>query len=133
MNEFKHKYSPQGNPYHIPEGYFEQKQKELLAIANKPKSKITSIRQLSWISGLVAAALILAVYLFPEQKNATISPESLEEYLISEYTYGMTETAIFAELDEDVISLDEEWNLSDEEVNDFLDNHFDQTLHYEYY
>ena len=133
MKDFNHKYSPKGNPYKVPDGYFEQKQKDLLAIAEIKTVKTTTTRQLWWISGLVAAAMLAAVYIFPEKQETTLSPEYVEYYLFSEYSYTMTEEAIYSELDNEQLLVDEEWSFNEEGAEEFLENNFDQILHYEYY
>lgn len=133
MSDFNHPYSQQDTPYKVPDGYFAQKQKDLLAIADEKTARATSVRQLSWISGAVAAAMIIAVFVFPENSSVELSTEYMEDYIISEYNYGFTEEVLFYELSGQEIATEDGWQLTDQAMEEFLDNNFDQTLHYEYY
>ena len=133
MIEFNHPYSKKDSPYKVPEGYFAQKQNDLFAIADEKIKKASSVRQLSWISGAVAAVLLLAVFLFPEGKPTELSSEYVEDYIISEYNYGFTEETLLYELDGEELALEDGWEFSDQAMEEFLDNNFDQTQHYEYY
>lgn len=135
MNDFEHKYSPEGNPYKVPEDYFELKQKELLAIADEPVQRKLPTYRVAWASGMAAAVLIAAFFLF-RQNGTTETPLSqghVEDYLFTEYSYGMTESVILHELEANDIALEEDWNFLENEAEEFLDYNFDQTLHYEYY
>lgn len=134
MNDFEHKYSPEGNPYKVPEGYFELKQKELLAIVDEPLQRKLPVYRVAWASGMAAAVLIAAFFLFRQNGNDTpLSQGQVEDYLFTEYSYGMTESVILHELEANDIALEEDWTFLENEAEEFLDYNFDQTLHYEYY
>lgn len=133
MTEFNHPYSKKDSPYSVPEGYFAQKQNDLFAIADKKSKKTTSVRLLSWVSGAVAAAVVIALFIFPEKENTQLSSAYVESYIINEYNYGFTEEALLYELNGEELDVEAGWEFSDQAMEEFLDNNFDQTLHYEYY
>lgn len=120
------------SPYRIPEGYFEKRIPQFIDIANVEPAKTTSVRQLVWISTATAAALILAIWIWPSQELSQLPEEDIEEYLFSEYQYGYTEISLEQELEQTEIQL-ESPALNEQEVEEFLEQNYDETLYYEYY
>ncbi len=132
------------NPQKVPEGYFDKKKSSLLAIADEQTDgtpKVFNLKAtLGWVAG-IAAAVLLGIYLYPSSPTNTgntisepaLTNASIEEYLLEEYPAGVTEENIIinelteGDLDELGFSA-----LEQNELEDFLDNNFDQTLDYEY-
>lgn len=135
------KNKPHKNPYQVPEGYFDKKKKQLLAIAEEPTEdslRSTSYRTLSWITA-IAAAIMLGIFFFPINDNQTplpapeVSDASIEAYLMQEYpASAINEEMVINELcTQDLEDLNFS-NFREDELEEFIDNNFDQTLHYEF-
>lgn len=127
------------NPYRVPDGYFQQKQKELLAIADTAPGKgHTKLRALYWSLAGVAAAFLIAVFLWPGRPTPSPTPDfsfseqEVSEYLISAYPTLLNEDILLEEVTAE--ELDEEFgeSLEDENIEEYLDENYDQSLHYEY-
>ncbi len=136
LNQFhKHK-----NPYRVPDDYFAGKKAELIGIAtdkDKRPTRIITLKQgILWLSG-VAAAVLIAVLLFPAQTNDTppqpITDAMVEEYLLEEYPQtSLNDEMIMGEISDEALEDISFVELDDEALEDFIDENFDQTLHYEF-
>ncbi len=143
-DEFLKQFNKRKNPQKVPEGYFDQKKLDLLAIADeeqKPEPKGFKLKAtLSWVVG-IAAAIIIGVILYPTAPKSDVIPitevaltnASIEEYLLEEYpASAMEEALIVNELTEEDLEAISFNAFEENELEEFIDNNFDQTLDYEY-
>ena len=133
MSEFKHPYSKKESPYKVPENYFADKQSDLLDIAEDKTSKSRNTIRTWFITAAAAAVLAIAFFLWPRDGSVEPSADTIEEYLISEYTYMNTEEVLLTDLDKNINAQEDGWEIKASEAEDYLENNFDQTLYYEYY
>lgn len=143
-DEFLKDFDKQKKPHTVPEGYFAKKKLELLAITDEeqnPANKVFKLKAtLSWVAG-IAAAIIIGVFLYPSTPISNAVPvsetaltnASIENYLLEEYPSNAVEEAIIinelTKADLDAISFN---TFEENELEEFIDNNFDQTLEYEY-
>lgn len=138
--DFLKEFNKDSNPYSVPEGYFEKKKMDLEAITEdvKPKVPVITLKNVvSWGTG-IAAALALVVILYPSSPvnptETTISEADIQSYLLEEYSAGPTEEGIIlGELTaEDLEDISFNTLDDDDDLEEFIEQNFDQTLHYEY-
>lgn len=127
------------NPYRVPSDYFDKKKADLLAIAGEGETKQPAkMRRLYWSLSGVAAALLIGFFLWTaggssvSAPDADFSDEALRNYMFSSYQYELNEELLLEEITSE--ELDEEFGpgLKKEVIEDYLNENYDQSLHYEY-
>ena len=139
MTDFD-EYRKEQSGYRLPEGYFEDKRRQLLEISQDEPINRRRVFRLTagWIASGIAAAVLIAFFVFgpdkhyPPDQQVELDTGEISEYLLSSYNYELGEELLMMELhDEDLETFDQE-PISQEELQLLIDENFDETLHYEY-
>ncbi len=133
-DEFGYSNRKQDSAYRLPEDYWPRRHESLKAIAADPARNRRSSPPWWWLASGTAAALLIGFFAFQYNLSAAdlsrVSESTLENYLLSEFNYPANEELIESESQD--LDLSNEQEIDNDKLDQYLNDNFDESLHYEY-